>query len=86
MSYTDLYRVRVAKDAGKTQQEVSALFQYGRLEFRVRNAYRVPISTQAVRISLDLLYQCEKELKSTSLEEELVLEKTVLALLACKAA
>lgn len=86
MSYTDLYRARVAKDAGKNQQEVSAMFQYGGLAFRVRNAYRVPISTEAVRISLDLLFQCEKELKSTSMEEELVLEKTVLALLACKAA
>lgn len=84
MSYTDIYRAHVAKNEGKSVQDVTEAFAYGRMVFRVRNAFRVNMTTQALRLSLKLLYECETQLKGSSLDDQLVLEKTVLGLLACR--
>ena len=84
MSFTDLYRARVAKDAGKTPADVVALFGYKGKEFRVTNAFascsKLPAAT--LRQMLAVLYSCDRDLKSTVVDDRVLLERAVVRLFA----
>ncbi|MDL2232905.1 DNA polymerase III subunit delta [Ruminococcaceae bacterium OttesenSCG-928-L11] len=77
LSYVDLYRARVAKDAGIQQNEVVERFKYKGREFRVRNAFNSRLSAAALREALEALYTCDRRMKSTGIDDKVLLEQTV---------
>lgn len=81
MSYTDLYRAKIAQKQGLPQQEVVSLYGYRGREFRVRNAYNTRADINTLRRSLDVLYNCDRDLKSLRIKDTLVLEKAVIQLI-----
>jgi DNA polymerase-3 subunit delta len=83
MSYADLYRARVAKDEGKTPADVISAFGY-RSGFRVNNAFSARISANAARQSLSILLDCDLKMKSTGLDDKILLEKAVAELFAVR--
>lgn len=80
MSYVDLYRARVAKDNGKTPADVVGLFGYKGREFRVNNAWNSRVPIESLRRSLEILLDCDRKIKSTSVNDEILLEQTVICL------
>jgi DNA polymerase-3 subunit delta len=85
MSYADLYRARVAKDEGQTPADVISAFGF-RSDFRVNSAFSARISAGALRQSLALLLDCDLKMKSTGLDDKILLEKTVAELFAARSA
>jgi DNA polymerase-3 subunit delta len=85
MSYADLYRARVAKEEGKTPADVIALFGY-RSDFRVNTAFSARISARAAQKSLRILLDCDHKMKSTGLDDNILLEKAVAELFAVRGA
>lgn len=81
MSYVDLYRAKTAQKEGKNAQQVIESFGYKGKEFRVKNAFSSRISLAVINRSLEQLYQCDKQMKSTMIDDELLLEKTVISLI-----
>lgn len=81
MSYLDLYRARIAKDNAQSVDFILSKFPYKGKEFRIRNAFQTKISTTAARLSLALLDQCDRRLKSSSGNHRIILEQTVLQLI-----
>jgi DNA polymerase-3 subunit delta len=85
MSYTDLYRARLAKDSGKSPADVISAFGY-RSDFRVNAAFSARISAEAARQSLRVLLDCDLKMKSTGLDDRILLEKAVAELFAARGA
>ena len=84
MAYVDLYRARIAKDQGVPATELSARLGYKGREFRINNAYNTRISLAALRKSLELLAGCDRAMKSTGANDQALLEKTTIALIAAR--
>lgn len=82
MSYVDLYRARVAKDAGKSPADVVAQFGYKGREFRVNNAWNSRLSPAVLRRALVCLLDCDRKIKSTGVDDTVLLEQTVIRLFA----
>ena len=82
MSYVDLYRARVAKDSGKTPADVIGLFGYKGREFRVNNAWNSRVPVEILRRSLETLLDCDRRIKSTGVDDQVLLEQTVIGLFA----
>ncbi|MDR2932352.1 MAG: hypothetical protein LBV27_04520, partial [Oscillospiraceae bacterium] len=80
MAYVDLYRARVARACGAQQSDVVERFSYKGREFRVRNAFNARLDTQALRRCLDALYDCDRKMKSTGVDDKVLLEQTVVRL------
>jgi len=82
-SYVDLYRARIAKDSGKTLEEAAAVFGYKGREFALRNAFSdvSGLSVRDLRQSLRLLHDCDRDIKSASISDRVLLEKTVVGLI-----
>jgi DNA polymerase-3 subunit delta len=85
MAYADLYRARVAKDEGKSPADVISAFGY-RSDFRVNSAFSARISAEAIRQSLRVLLDCDLKMKSTGLDDKILLEKAVAELFAARGA
>lgn len=81
-SYADLYRVRVAKDSGKTPADVVAAFGYKGREFLVNRAWNSRLPAPVLRAALEVLLDCDRRLKSTGIDERVLLEQTVVQLFA----
>lgn len=81
MSYADMYRARAARDEGRTAAEVTKLFAY-KSGYRVQTAFSGRLSAAALRKCLDCLYDCDLKMKSTSLDDRILLEKAVVQLIA----
>ncbi len=81
-AYVDLYRAKIARDNGVSPQDVASRFGYKGREFLVRNAFSASAGLSAgyLRRALDILYGCDKALKSTGIEEQTLLEQTVVQL------
>lgn len=82
LSYCDLYRIRAAKDGGKTPADVVAAFGYKGREFRVNNAWNTRLSPETLRASLAALLDCDRRLKSTGVDGRILLEQAVVRLFA----
>lgn len=83
-AYVDMYRVRTALQSGETALEPASHFEeYRRREFRLTNAEKNihHLSTQMLRISLDVLLQADLNLKSSRTDSELILEQTLARLM-----
>lgn len=76
MSFVDLYRARIARDGGKTADEVARIFGY-KSAFRVQNAFSAKLSAAQLRKALITLYDCDVKMKSTGLDDKILLEKAV---------
>jgi DNA polymerase-3 subunit delta len=82
--YVDLYRARAAKDTGVSAPEVVSRFGYKGREFRVNNAFGARISLPALRRSLQLLAECDRAMKSSGADDQVLLERTVVALIGAR--
>lgn len=80
MAYADQYRARIARDEGVSAQKVTELFGY-KSGFRVQTAFAGRLSAESLRKCLDCLYDCDLKMKSTSLDDKILLEKAVIQLL-----
>ena len=76
-SFVDLYRAKVAREAGKSAQEVCEIYNYKGREFRIRSAmFDADRSTrQQLARALDLLAKADYRLKSGRANGRVVLEE-----------
>ena len=81
--YVDMYRVKCAKAAGKSYDDVAAVFNYKGREFALKNASRdcAKLSQDQLRCSLDAILETDVKLKSTGLDSRLLLEELISKLL-----
>ncbi len=82
MAYVDMYRAKVAAAAGKRAEDVMKVFNYGKSDFRLRNAAKNSSKTDIskLRKSLDILSFADERLKSTSIDQRTILEETMIKL------
>ena len=86
MTYVDLYRARVAKNSGIILPEALAKLGYKGREFRLTNAYNSRLSEQAIHRALEALYDCDRKMKGSGVDNQTLLEQTVMRLLQVGAA
>lgn len=81
--YVDMYRVKCAKIAGETAENVGSYYNYKGREFALRNAMRdcTALSVNQLRKSLDVLMEADNALKSTGADKRLILEEAMVKLL-----
>jgi DNA polymerase-3 subunit delta len=81
--YVDMYRVKCAKSAGYSYDDVATHFNYKGREFALRNASRdcAKLSEKQLRNSLDIIMDTDLKLKSTSTDEKLLLEEMIVKLI-----
>jgi len=82
-NYVDLFRASVALQSGKRAEDPAKLFDYKGKTFRLQNAGRMAQRMNPVQIkrSLDLLDQADRRLKSSGMNDRLVMEQCVIGLL-----
>ena len=85
-AYVDLYRVKLATEAGKDPMSLAEPFSYRGKEFCLRNAKRDcrNLSLLAIRKCLDALNAADMSLKSGIEDPKIVLEKLIIRLSAAK--
>lgn len=81
--YVDIYRVKVVTLAGGRAEDAASMFNYKGKEFRLRNAQRDGrnLSLAQVRQCLDILLECDKNLKGSGMDARLLLEKCITQLM-----
>ena len=79
MSFVDMYRARAARNEGKTAADVSQMFGY-KSSYRVQNAFSTRLSAGQLRKALNTLYDCDFKMKSTGMDDKILLEKAVMEL------
>lgn len=80
MAFGDLYRAKCAQTAGKSADQVAEDFHYPKNRlFAVKNAFRDVrnFSAPQLRSCMAALYQADRQLKSSKLEDRLILEEMV---------
>jgi len=85
-NYVDLYRAWAAMNSGKSAEAPAQLFDYKGKTFRLQNAGRMAqrMSYTQIRRSLDILDQADRRLKSSAMDNRLVMEQCVIGLLALR--
>ena len=86
-AFCDMYKVRVCLESGMNNSDIINAFpEYKGKDFRIRNANRNAsrISTDTLRKMIDLIFDCEKQLKSTGADKRFVLEKLISELMLSK--
>ncbi len=80
--YVDMYRVKCAKTAGCSYDDVAKHFNYKGREFALRNASRdcAHLSENQLRNSLDAIINTDVKLKSSSVNPRLLLEELIIKL------
>lgn len=83
-AYTDLYRAKVAAEAGQPIDSLAADLGYRGREWRLRNAARdcARLSRQTLINSLEVLAKADMKLKSSRVDKRLILEQTAAQLIA----
>lgn len=80
MAFADIYRAKAAVNAQKTPDQTAADFNYPKNRlFAVKNAFRdvKKFSAAQIRESISILYETDELLKSSKLEDRLVLEQSL---------
>lgn len=82
-AYVDLYRARAALESGQTTAEIAGAFDYGKMDFKLKNAARgcKRYDLGQLRRCLELLFTADRELKSSRVAPRVILEKTMAGLL-----
>lgn len=80
--YVDMYRVKCAKAAGYTYDDVAKHYNYRGREFALRNASRdcAKLTENQLRKSLDEIIDTDVKLKSTAIDKKLLLEELIVKL------
>lgn len=85
LAYIDVYRVRAAYESGRNIAELSNVFKEyrGGGAFRLKNAEKngSKISTTALRKSINYITQADMALKSTKIDERVLIENLIAKLL-----
>lgn len=81
--YVDMYRVKCAKTAGLSYDDVAKHYNYRGREFALKYASRdcAAMSEGQLRRSLDIIMETDLKLKSTSTDKRLLVEELVAKLL-----
>lgn len=81
--YVDMYRVKCAKTAGCSYDDVAKHYNYRGREFALRNASRdcAKLSENQLRKSLDEIMNTDLKLKSTATDKKLLLEELIVKLI-----
>ena len=82
-AYVDLYRARAAADSGESAMALGPVFDYGRMEFKLRNAARDcrRYTLAQLRRCLDALADADAALKGSRTPPRVVLEKMMAELM-----
>ena len=82
MHFSDIYRAKVAVDAGKKAEYLGDTFGYGKNPFRLTNGGKsgAKMTMGQLRECLDKLNEADKALKNSSQDGTLVLEKLIVSL------
>lgn len=85
-AYADLYRAKVALTCGVRPETLTHDFDYRGKEFRLKNAARdcAKLPLPVLRKSLELLADADRSLKTSSMDERTVLERTIARLILVK--
>ncbi len=80
--YSDIYRAKAAVKSGNRAEDVAKYYNYGGKEFRLTNAARngSKMSFEDISECIDILAQADMAMKSSSVSNRLILEKTVVRL------
>ncbi len=81
--YVDMYRVKCAKTAGYSFDDVAKHYNYKGREFALRNASRdcAALTEMQLRQSLDEIIETDVKLKSTATDKKLLVEELIAKLL-----
>lgn len=81
--YVDMYRVKCAKTAGFSYDDVAKYYNYRGREFALRNASRdcAGLTENQLRESLDEIMNTDLKLKSTVTDKKLLLEELIVKLI-----
>lgn len=81
--YVDMYRVKCARTAGFSYDDVSHHYNYKGREFALRNASRdcAKLTEVQLRKSLDTIMDTDIKLKSTVIDKQLLLEELIAKLI-----
>jgi len=81
--YVDMYRVKCAKTAGFSYDDVAKHYNYKGREFALRNASRdcAKLTEAQLRKSLDAIMDTDLKLKSTAIDKKLLLEELIVKLI-----
>lgn len=81
--YVDMYRVKCAKTAGFSYDDVAKYYNYRGREFALRNASRdcAGLTENQLRESLDEIMNTDLKLKSTATDKKLLLEELIVKLI-----
>lgn len=81
--YVDMYRAKIYSSGGLRAEEGAKDFNYRNKEFRLTNASRTAskYSVKQLRQFLEVLFEADTMLKSTSVNGRLILEQTITKLL-----
>lgn len=81
--YVDMYRVKCAKKAGFTYDDVAKHYNYRGREFALRNASRdcANLSEKQLTLSLDAITNTDIKMKSTAVDKKLLIEELIVKLI-----
>ncbi|MCM1115780.1 MAG: DNA polymerase III subunit delta [Clostridium sp.] len=81
--YVDMYRVKCAKTAGCSYDDVAKYYNYRGREFALRNASRdcAGLTEAQLRNSLDVIVDTDLKLKSTAVDKKLLIEELIVKLI-----
>ena len=81
--YVDMYRVKCAKTAGFTYDDVAKHYNYRGREFALRNASRdcANLSEKQLTSSLDAITNTDIKMKSTAVDKKLLIEELIIKLI-----
>ena len=86
LTYVDLYRARVAKNSGVALPVAVEKLGYRGRDFRLSNAFGSRLSEGAIHRALEALYDCDRKMKGSGVDNQILLEQTVVRLLMAGAA
>ena len=80
--YIDIYRVNIAINSGYLIKDICSIYDYKRKEFRLDNARRNGeyFSIESIRACLELLVETDFKLKSSKIENKILLEELIVKL------
>lgn len=78
-AYLDLYIAKIARNAGKDEQDIKKAFRYQGRDFVIRNSMRdcAHYKTDVLRRSIRRLAEVDLRLKSSRADDVIILEQTV---------
>lgn len=81
--YVDMYRVKCAKTAGFSYDDVAKHYNYRGREFALRNATRdcASLSEKQLAVSIDEITDTDIKMKSTAVDKKLLIEELIVKLI-----